>query len=434
MCHICSILYSRKEVQMSAAESPARAGRAARFRNTASVIDRTRTFFEEAHRRGLMAVYGRCGLGRTVSLTAGDRRGNTITDYVRCSYLGLDNHPAIVAGAITAVEEYGSLHWSCARTRLNFGLIGDLEGTLSQLFGARVIAYSTVMVANMGALPIIASGHLTEGQKPVMVFDRLAHASLAFHRPVVAQETQVETIPHSDLDALEQICRKHPVVAYVCDGVYSMGGFAPIKELLRLQDKYGLFLYIDDAHGISIFGDNGEGFVRSQLPPDLGERTIVAASLGKGFGASGGMLMLGTKHQEVLFRYYSLPHAFSASPNVAAVGAALASAKIHQTAELKLRQERLADRIAFFDKHIETDQRGALLPIRMIKVGDEFAAIKFAERLLDEGFYTSVTFFPTVAQGRSGIRICLTASHELSDLGQLCAKIACYEQEALTAA
>ncbi|TGT37157.1 aminotransferase class I/II-fold pyridoxal phosphate-dependent enzyme, partial [Mesorhizobium sp. M8A.F.Ca.ET.167.01.1.1] len=109
---------------------------------------------------------------------------------------------------------------------------------------------------------------------------------------------------------------------------------------LRLQEKYGLFLYIDDAHGISIFGDNGEGFVRSQLPPELGERTIVAASLGKGFGASGGMLMLGTVHQEALFRCYSLPHAFSASPNVAAVGAALASAKIHQTAELKLSQER----------------------------------------------------------------------------------------------
>ncbi|RWA75248.1 MAG: aminotransferase class I/II-fold pyridoxal phosphate-dependent enzyme [Mesorhizobium sp.] len=419
---------------MSAAESEASAGRATRFRNTASVIDRTRMYFEEAHRRGLMAVYGRSMQERAVSLTEGERRGNTITDYVRCSYLGLDNHPAIVAGAIAAVEEYGSLHWSCARTRLNFGLIGELENRLSQLFGARVIAYSTVMVANMGALPIIASGHLTAGQRPVMVFDRLAHASLAFHKPVVAQETEVETIPHNDLDALERFCRKHPVVAYVCDGVYSMGGFAPIDGLLRLQEKYGLFLYIDDAHGISLFGDAGEGFARSQLPRELGERTIVAASLGKGFGASGGMLMLGTAHQEALFRCYSIPHAFSASPNVAAIGAALASANIHQTSELKLRQERLAERIAVFDRYIETDQRGAPLPIRMIKVGDEFAAIDFAERLLDDGFYTSVTFFPTVARGRAGIRICLTASHDLSDLERLCARITSHEQHVLSAA
>ncbi|UCI22878.1 aminotransferase class I/II-fold pyridoxal phosphate-dependent enzyme (plasmid) [Mesorhizobium sp. B2-1-8] len=409
-------------------------GRTSRFRNTASVIDRTRLYFEEAHRRGLMAVYGRSVPGRAISLTGGERRGNTITDYVRCSYLGLDNHPAIVAGAIGAIEQYGALHWSCARTRLNFALIGDLEETLSQLFRARVIAYSTVMVANMGALPIIASGHLTRGQRPVMVFDRLAHASLAFHKPVVAEETQVEAISHNDLDALEQICRKHPVVAYVCDGVYSMGGFAPIGGLLQLQEKYGLFLYIDDAHGISLFGDNGEGFARSLLPRDLGERTIVAASLGKGFGASGGMLMLGTARQETLFRRYSMPHAFSASPNVAAIGAALASADIHRTTELQTRQGRLAERIAFFDERIDTDQRNTPLPIRMIKVGDELASIDFAERLLDEGYYTSVTFFPTVAHGHAGIRICLTASHDLTDLERLCAKILSYGQQTLTAA
>ncbi|RTM07549.1 MAG: aminotransferase class I/II-fold pyridoxal phosphate-dependent enzyme [Hyphomicrobiales bacterium] len=408
--------------------------RADHFRNTASVIERTRLYFEEAHRRGLMAVYGRSLPGRAVSLTAGRRTGHTITDYVRCSYLGLDNHPAIVAGAISAIEQYGALHWSCARTRLNFALIGDLEATLSELFAARVIAYSTVMVANMGALPIIASGHLTQGQKPVMVFDRLAHASLAFHKPVVAEETQVETISHNDVDALEQICRKHQVVAYVCDGVYSMGGVAPIAALLQLQEKYGLFLYIDDAHGISLFGHRGEGFARAQLPRDFGDRTIVAASLGKGFGASGGMLMLGTARQETLFRRYSIAHAFSASPNVAAIGAALASADIHRTSELQMRQRRLAERIALFDERIETDQRNTPLPIRMIKVGDELASIDFAEQLLDEGYYTSVTFFPTVARGRAGVRICLTASHDLADLERLCAKILSYGLQARPAA
>ncbi len=419
---------------MSIAEPSGDGGRPGRFRNTASVIDRARLYFEEAHHRGLMAVYGRSEPGRAVSLTGGERRGNTITDYVRCSYLGLDNHPAVVAGAIAAIEQYGSLHWSCARTRLNFALMGDLEYRLSQLFAAHVIAYSTVMVANMGALPILASGHLTRGQRPVMVFDRLAHASLAFHKPIMAEETQVETIRHNDLDTLEQICRTHPVVAYVCDGVYSMGGFAPIAGLLQLQEKYGLFLYIDDAHGISLFGDKGEGFARSQLPHELGERTIVAASLGKGFGASGGMLMLGTAHQETLFRRYSIPHAFSASPNVAAIGAALASADIHRSGELQMRQSRLAERIAFFDERIETDQRNTPLPIRMIKVGDEFASIDFAERLLDEGYYTSVTFFPTVARGHAGIRICLTASHDLPDLERLCAKILSCGQQALSAA
>lgn len=409
------------------------ATRGTRFRNTASLIDQTRSYFEAAHHRGLMAVYGRSLEGRAVLLTGGERQGNTIIDYVRCCYLGLDNHPAVVSGAISAIKEYGSLHWSCARTRLNFGLIGDLEGALSNLFGARVIAYSTVMVANMGALPIIASGHLTNGHKPVMVFDRLAHASLAAHKAVVAQETQVETIAHNDLDALEDICRKHTTVAYVCDGVYSMGGFAPIEGLLQLQEKYGLFLYIDDAHGISRFGERGEGFARSQMPRGLGERTIVAASLGKGFGASGGMLMLGTENQETLFRRYSLPHAFSAAPNLAAVGAALASANIHRTNELKVRQRQLAERIALFDERIETNQRSVPLPIRMVKFATEYAAFDLAERLLDDGIYTSVTFFPTVARGQAGIRICLTSSHSLADVERLCDKIQSYRSTELSA-
>ncbi|MCT7378251.1 aminotransferase class I/II-fold pyridoxal phosphate-dependent enzyme [Chelativorans salis] len=408
---------------MPAQDHARNASRQTRYRNTASVIDRTWSHFDEAYRRGLMGVHCRSTEGRTILLTRGKRQGRQATDFVRCSYLGLDNHPAVVAGAVAAIEEYGSLHWSCARTRLNFGLVGALEENLSQLFCARVIAYSTVMVANMGALPIIASGHLTGGRKPRMVFDRLAHASLAFHKPVVADESQVDTIPHNDLDALERICRRHPQVAYICDGIYSMGGQAPVRQLSELQERYGLFLYIDDAHGISIFGQRGEGFARSQLPSDLGERTIIAASLGKGFGASGGMLMLGTARQEALFRCYSLPHAFSASLNLAAVGAALASARIHRTCELANRQRELAARIAFFDERICTAQRGTPLPIRMIRIGDEPAAIDIAEELLDEGFYTSVTFFPTVARGEAGIRICLTASHDLVELERLCRRI-----------
>lgn len=115
---------------------------------------------------------------------------------------------------------------------------------------------------------------------------------------------------HNDLDALEELCRYNRAVAYVCDGVYSMGGNAPIRDLRYLQDRYGLFLYIDDAHGVSICGKNGEGFARSQYGNELGERTIIAASLGKGFGASGGMLMLGTARQEELFRRFAVAHAF----------------------------------------------------------------------------------------------------------------------------
>lgn len=395
--------------------------RARHFRNTPFMISESREYFDAAHAAGLMAIHGRSMTGRTFALGTGQlNTREQIVDFVRCSYLGLDNHPTVVAGAIKAIETHRSLHWSCARTRLNFDLLGELEATLSEMFGARVIAFSTVMLANLGVMPLLASGQFTAGTKPVVVFDRKAHISLAYHKAVVADETRVETIAHNDVGELEELCRDHSAVAYICDGVYSMGGNAPIQDLRRLQERYGLFLYIDDAHGISLFGDKGQGFARSQFPQELGERTIIAASLGKGFGASGGMLMLGTQEQEALFRRYAIPYAFSVAPNLAAVGAALGSCKIHLSAELYERQARLARRIELFDSRITTAERGNSFPIRMITIGSEANAIATARELLDAGFYTSVTFFPTVAQGEAGIRVCITADHERRDVERLC--------------
>lgn len=391
------------------------------FRNTAYMVSKSRPYFDAAHAAGLMAVHGRSTTGRSFALGIGPLADRPeVIDFVRCSYLGLDNHPVIVAGAIEAIEAHGSLHWSCARTRLNFDLLADLESSLSEMFRARVLAFSTVMLANLGAMPLLASGQLTCGRKPIVAFDRLAHISLAYHKPVVADETRVETIEHNDIDALECLCREHPVVAYVCDGVYSMGGNAPLKELRELQERYGLFLYIDDAHGVSLFGRQGEGFARSQFPDVLGDRTIIVASLAKGFGASGGMVMLGNADHEALFRRYSIPYAFSVAPNLAAVGAALGSCKIHRSAELGERQRRLAQQIKIFDRRIATADQGNPLPIRMIAIGSEPKAIAIARGLLNAGFYTSVTFFPTIPQGKAGIRVCITADHEDRDIDRLC--------------
>nr|WP_283807265.1 aminotransferase class I/II-fold pyridoxal phosphate-dependent enzyme [Bradyrhizobium sp. UFLA03-84] len=342
--------------------------------------------------------------------------GPQVIDFVRSSYLGLDNHPVIVAGAIEAIEAQRSLDWSWARTRLNCDLLRELEECLSEMFRARVLAFSSVTLANLATMPILASGQLTGGAKPVLVFDSLAHTSLTC-RPM-ADETSVETIVHNDIDALERICRENPVVAYVCDGVYSMGDYSPIKELRHLQERYGLYLYIDDAHGLSIFGRHGEGFARSQLPQELGGRTIIAASLAKGFGASGGVLMLGTADDESLFRRYSIPGVRSVAPNPAAIGAALGSCKIHRSAELGQRQARLAQRIEHFDHRVATAGQGNSLPIRTIAIGSEANAIAIARGLLDGGFYTLGTFSPTV--GQVGIRVCITVAHEARHIERLC--------------
>lgn len=389
------------------------------YRNTATMISAAGSSFEAASYHGIMALYARPMPGRLVHLVAENR---DIVDFVRCSYLGLDNHELVISAADQTLRDAGTLHWSCARTRLNFSILGELEENLSDLFQARVLTFTTVLAANMSALPLLASGHLTDGQKPLVVFDRAAHATLAHHKAVVAEDTAVETIRHNDMNALEALCRSHPCVAYVCDGVYSMGGHAPLEALRDLQDRYGLFLYIDDAHGISIIGEQGAGFARSVFA-SLGERTIIAASLGKGFGASGGILMLGTAAQELLFRRFAIAHAFSASLNTAAIGAAAGSAIIHRMPELRRRQINLRENLALLDQLMPSPDAASLLPIRTIRLGDELQSVAAARQLLSLGFYTSAIFFPTVARGEAGLRLCLTASHTTEQIEALCRAI-----------
>lgn len=221
-----------------------------------------------------------------VSCRVGDYRrieiattGQQVVDYTRCGYLSLDSHPRVLAAARAAADEIKSVHFSVARTRLSAEPLARLESTLSNLFQVNdVVVFPTVAAANMGALPLLAAGLFTGGVKPLIVFDRFAHVTLQYHIPVLREETDVIVIEHNDLKHLERLCQSHPLVAYVGDGAYSMGGAAPVRELRSLQDKYGLFVYLDDAHGISVVGKRGEGFVRSQLS-GLDHRTIVAASL-----------------------------------------------------------------------------------------------------------------------------------------------------------
>ncbi|EPF6564096.1 MULTISPECIES: aminotransferase class I/II-fold pyridoxal phosphate-dependent enzyme [Serratia] len=387
--------------------------------NLSKIIDITSDNLDYAYSKGIMTLYAESDVGRSVKISD----GRIIVDYARGSYLGLDNHPDVVDGAIKALETYRSLQWSGARTRLNFAIMKDLEDNLSDLTHSRAMVFSLVATANMAVIPLLASGAFTNGNPPVVVFDKFAHATLSYHKAIVADNTRVITIEHNDIDALESICQRHSVVAYVADGVYSMGGSAPIEQLRSLQDKYGLFLYIDDAHGISIHGVHGEGYARSRFSKLLDNKTIIAASLSKGFGTNGGFLMLGTREQEMLLRRYAIPHTFSMGPSVPSVGAAISSANIHRTPELHERQERLRSIIAHFDKQISSDQAGEYLPIRMITIGDERKAIDCACWLLDKGYFVVPALFPSVPRNHAALRICLTSDHDRSEIEGLCTEI-----------
>ena len=143
-----------------------------------------------------------------------------------------------------------------------------------------------------------------------MVFDKQSHYSMNHIKAACADETEVKTAPHNDLSFIEDLCKKRKYVAYIADGIYSMGGVADVEGLLYLKARYGLFLYMDDSHALSAFGEKGYGFIRPYMRA-LDDQTLIVASLGKSFGASGGLIMFGTEQQKSLMYRYGGPSNWS---------------------------------------------------------------------------------------------------------------------------
>src|SRR6266545_160433 len=272
-----------------------------RFRNNSKAIALGNPSWDEAQARHLIDL--------RVRMVGNDRLRDEDTDFEfvnlsSCGYLGLNNHPAILEGAVKAVREAQVLWIPMSRVRMRLPIMEEVEVGLSELFRAHCIATVTASSATAGVLPLIASGHLSDGTPPVMGFDKSCHFSMSLIKPICADETTVLTSPHTDINFVEDVCKKHPRVAYVADGAYSLGGAAPVEGLLELQDRYGLFLFFDDSHSLSVCGERGEGCVRSQMGAELNPLTVIVSSLGKAFGASGGMIMLGAaKHHDLTVRF-----------------------------------------------------------------------------------------------------------------------------------
>jgi len=366
------------------------------------------------------------GLLEVDVVATGDRlrvpgSGHEFTNLCSCSYLGLNRHPKIIQGAVDALRQEGTTALSMSTTRVRPALLTRLEEELGDLFDATALAGLSCSSLTGGILPLLASGHLAEGGPRVMVFDRHCHFCMAYAKPVCADESVVLTCGHNDIDELERICREYPRVAYVADGAYSMGGAARLDRLQELQEQYGLFLFFDDSHSLSVHGDHGEGFVRSRM--ELNPLTMVVASLHKAFGAKGGVVMFAqARLRDVLLRHGGAL-GWSQNMGVADIGAALASAAIHRTAELGVLQRKLRSNVDLFDELLATPFAGDGLNIRFVEVGDADRAVRLSAGLYQRGYYSSAVFFPIVARGKAGVRIMLRADLTDSQISGFCAAV-----------
>ncbi|MDY7531489.1 aminotransferase class I/II-fold pyridoxal phosphate-dependent enzyme [Pseudomonas sp. Bout1] len=371
--------------------------------------------------------------GRICELNVTVKKANLLTDqygrdvhhFCTTSYLGLDYHPDILKGAIRGIQEAGTLRIANSKNRCKLAILDQYETELSELFDSTCLSALSCSAATSGILPLLASGAFTDDNPPIMVFDKKSHYSMNHLKASCADETEVVTAPHNDISFLEDLCKRHKKVVYVADGIYSMGGFADIESLLYLKSRYGLFPYLDDSHALSAIGENGSGHVRPQLS-HLDDQIIIVASLGKSFGASGAVVMLGNERQKNLIYRYGGPNNWSQSLNSASIGAGLASIQLHKSDQLPALQQNLQSNIKLFDSLIKSDQSGANTPIRLITCAGAETANRVAIGLAEKGFFTSAVFFPVVPQGKAAIRITLRA-----DMPHSLIKLFCVELRAL---
>lgn len=348
--------------------------------------------------------------------------GRKMVEFVSCSYLGLETHPTLKKAVIDAIERFG-VQVSVARTRVKVDLFPQLEARLNQIMhGAHTLTFNAVTPCHIAVLPLLASGtlpHFTFSKKPYFIMEKTAHATLQINRGLLQQFGDVVRIDFQDTARIEEAFRyaasQGLTPISVSDSVGSMGGVAPVAQIVRLAHQYDGYAYIDDAHGTSIYGDYGSGYVMACLGHRLDERIIIAGSLSKAFGSHGGFIACHAAETINFIKTYGTTYAFGGPPSLPGIAACVAAADLHLDGTVAARQEKLQNVIRYFDEvfgKTEIVNQGTTMPIRGILIGNEDLAITMCKKLHDRGFATTVAMYPTVEEGHAILRCALSALHE----------------------
>jgi glycine C-acetyltransferase len=331
------------------------------------------------------------------------------------NYLGLADHPTVVAAAKAALDEWGfgmaSVRFICGTQTQHTAL----ERALSQFFGTDdTILYSSCFDANGGVFEVLFD------DRDAIISDELNHASLIDGiRLCKAARYRYRNADMADLaDQLTKAAGARRRVI-VTDGVFSMdGSYAPLDKICQLADEHDALVLVDDSHAAGFVGEGGRG-----TPERFGVQDridILTGTLGKALGgASGGYV---SAHQEIvdLLRQRSRPYLFSNSVAPAVVAGSLAALDL--VASSKEQRTALRRNTVLFRELMEQagfDLLPGSHPITPVMFpGDDGArlAAEIADHMLGSGVYVIAFSYPVVPQGKARIRVQLSAAHSEDDV------------------
>lgn len=335
------------------------------------------------------------------------------------NYLGLANHPDVVAAGKKALDEYGagtaSVRFICG----TFSIHDKIEQSLAKLHRTEAaLTYVSCWAANTGLMPAIA------GAEDALVSDELNHASLIDGCRMSKAKRFV--YKHSDMKDLEAKLKEAGKVRrlfIVTDGVFSMeGDIARLPEILAIADKYNASVILDDSHGVGVMGRHGRG--TAEHFGVEGKVHIITGTLGKALGGAAGGYVAGSRALIEYLNQVSRPQLFSnALPATIAASAGKAidilNAEPQRVARLHAITARMRDglkKLGF--KPLEGES--AIVPII---VGDTAFAIRMSQELLAEGIFITGFGYPVVPEGTARLRVQMCAS--LTD-AQIDQALACF--------
>jgi 7-keto-8-aminopelargonate synthetase-like enzyme len=350
--------------------------------------------------------------------------GTPLRNFGSCSYMGLERHPELIAGGEAALREFGS-NFSISRAYLQCPLYEALEQALGRVMDRHVLVAPSTTMAHLATLPVVI------GDRDLVLVDQFAHASVHMATELT-DDVPIELVRHNRLEVIEQKLieagDKFERVWYLCDGIYSMlGDYAPFAGLADLLERYPrLHLYVDDAHGMSWTGRHGRGPALTQL--GAYDRVLVAVSLSKAFGATGGAVAFPTRELRDRVRRCGGPMIFSGPIPPAGLGAALASAELHLRPEFDAMQIELHERIRFARARLAeagvTMTTNDATPIFMIQYDSAPAVVAAVQALRERGFFCCVSTFPAVPMNKPSIRFTMSRHNSFTDIEALIEQVA----------
>ncbi|GAB1469241.1 glycine C-acetyltransferase [Chloroflexota bacterium] len=338
--------------------------------------------------------------------------GKRVLNFCSNNYLGLANHPALVAATKKAIDEMGVGPGAVRSIAGTMSLHIELEKRLAEFKRVEsVITFQSGFTANLATIPALV------GKEDVIFSDRLNHASIIDGCRLSG--AKIIAYEHNDVKSLEEQIqanlKDYRRALIITDGVFSMDGdIAPLPDIYEVAQKYDILLMVDDAHGEGVLGTGGRGIVDHFGLH--GKVDVEVGTMSKAFGVMGGIVAGKAVIIEWL-RQRGRPFLFSSAMTVPDVAACLAAVDLLEDST------QLVDKLWDNAKYFQTEMKNlgfntgvSQTPITPVMLGEAPLAQQFSRELFDAGVFAMSIGFPTVPQGKARIRVMNSASHSRDDL------------------